>query len=203
MKTLSIWAIALCLAVSGCKKDDETTTNPTPAKPAENPTAKLVETGSYKLVSLDFSSYKGGEYGYVFSANADGKITQLGCQMPETGVYTVSLWDDNAGKLVRQKTVEQTAPAKATLATIDELVVSKDKRYVVTVNLTAGGILKKVYRLDSGTATLITYPKVVGNVLLVAPKYKYAVSTPTYPDGTDQLTNTFIFGIPDFTFIPN
>lgn len=197
--------LAGMLALSGCKKDDGTTTvTPTTTiKPSETPMATLMQTPNYKLTELDFSSYKGGEYGFLFSANTTGKITQLGCVMPETGVYTVTLWDDDLGKIVRQKIVEQSTPGKAILLAIDELAVTKDKRYIVSVNLTANGKLKKTYRLDTGGSTFIQFPKNIGNILIVAPKYKYGVSTPTYPDGTDALTNISLFGLPDFTFIPD
>ncbi len=204
MQIKSIFAICslVIFTMTGCSKNNDDSPNPvTGAKAAESPVASLLATSGYKVSELDFTPEKGGEFGFLFSPNVNGKISQLGCKMPETGVYTVTLWDDNTSKIIRQKTIEQTAPSVAVLVDIEALAVIKDKRYVVSVNLTSGSKIKKTYRLDIAGG-FIQFPKNVGSMLLLAPKSIYKVASPTFPDGGDALTNLSIFGLPDVTFIP-
>jgi hypothetical protein len=186
--TLVFW---LFLTIFSCQKNEAMPIN---TKPAENPMAKILEDKTWiQTLSPVPDTW---ELGYVFSATTNGKITQLGCRLPEPGVYTVSLWELATKKLVRQKAVEQTSPDKFTLANVDELIVEKDKKYVVSVNSTVAGKAKSYFRIANSNANI--FPIVRGSILIQTSVFKSSSSI-VYPDA---LENGRMFGYAEFTYIP-
>lgn len=178
------------LLLNACKKDDAVVT-----KPNESPLAKILEDKTWTQATFSNGPY---ELGYIFSASIKGKITQVGCRMPDLGIYTVSIWDEGTKKLLRQKTVEQSSPEKFTLVNVDELVVEKDVKYVISVNTAIGGIKKSYFQIANTTSNI--FPIVRGNIVI----QKTVVNdgaTPTFPATRSYLDK--IFGYADFTFIPD
>jgi hypothetical protein len=194
MKNLLIPFFALILLTNACKKDEGTA-----VKPSENPVASLLSETDWKLSNYSASQF---ELGYIFSASVAGKITQLGAQMAEPGTYTVSIWEVDTKKLLRQKSVEQTSPSKFSTAPIDELILEKDKKYLVSINSVSGGV-KKGYnglaKVASGTSTI--FPISRGSIVIQKSVYSTS-ATPSYPTVDYSTSNTF-WGFADFTFVPN
>ena len=189
MKKLLIPFFLLGLLLNACKKDDTTA-----LKPSENPMAKILEDKTWTQ-SQAVASW---ELGFIFSPSTKGKIIQLGCRLPEPGVYTVSLWEQSTKKLLRQKAVEQTSPDKFTLTNVDELVVDKDVKYIVSVSSVVGGKAKPYYRIANTNANI--FPIARGSILIQSSTYS-AVATPTFPDGAIELGR--MFGYADITYIPD
>jgi hypothetical protein len=197
MKKLLIPFFLLVVLMNSCKKDETTT----PAvKPSENPVSSLVSDADWAI--SDGSN--GGKYelGYVFSSTAKGKITQVAAQMKDPGIYTVSIWDGDSKALLRQKTIEQTSPNKFSLATVDELVIEKDKKYLVSINNTISNVAKGYNALKkkiSSSATI--FPISRGSIIIQ--KSVYAASATTVFPSVDYSASNAFYGFADITFIPD
>jgi hypothetical protein len=195
MKKLLIPFLFLGLLINACKKDEAGTT----VKPNENPVTSLLTETDWKL-----TAYTGGtfELGYIFSASAAGKITQVGAQMATPGVYTVSIWDADTKALLRQKSIEQTSPSKFSTAAVDPLNIVKDKKYVISINSVIGGVSKGYNGLAKTPASSTTiFPISRGSILIQKSVYA-ASATSVYPATDYSNSNTF-WGFADFTFTPD
>ena len=194
MKKLLIPFLFLGLLLNACKKDDTVA-----VKPSETPVSSLLTETDWKLTGYGASQF---ELGYIFSATVAGKITQLGAQMAEPGVYTVSVWDVDTKALLRQKSVEQTSPSKFSTAAIDALPIVKDKKYLVSINSVVGGV-KKGYNgvaKTTGSSTTI-FPISRGSIVIQKSVYSNSATT-VYPTTDYSGSNTF-WGFADITFIPD
>lgn len=194
MKKLLIPFFLLFVLVNACKKDEIS------IKPSENPVSSLVSDADW--VVSDGSN--GGKYelGYVFSSSTKGKVTQVGAQMKDPGVYTVSIWDGDSKVLLRQKTIEQISPNKFSLALIDDLVIEKDKKYVVSINNTINNVAKGYNALRkklSSSATI--FPISRGSIIIQ--KSVYVSSATTMFPSVDYSSSNAFYGFADITFIPD
>jgi hypothetical protein len=195
MKKLLIPFFLLGLLINACKKDDVAA-----VKPSENPVASLISDADW--VVSDASNGAKYELGYVFSANAKGKVTQVAAQMKDPGIYTVSIWDGDSKGLLRQKAIEQTSPNKFSLASIDELVIEKDKKYVVSINNTISNVAKgynSVKKKVSSSATIFPISK--GSIIIQKSVYSGS-GVPVFP-ATDYSSSNAFYGFADITFIPD
>jgi Domain of unknown function (DUF4082) len=195
MKKLLIPFFLLVVLINACKKDETTTPA---AKPSETPVSTLISESDWKLTAYPASQY---ELGYVFSASSAGKITQLGVQMAAPGVYTVSVWDGDSKTLLRQKAVEQTSPSKFSTAAVDELVLVKDKKYVVSINSVVGGVKKGYNGLAKIGSTTNIFPISRGSIIIQKSVYSSS-AVPVFPS-TDYSTSNTFWGFADITFVPD
>jgi hypothetical protein len=194
MKKLLIPFLFLGLLLNACKKDDTVA-----VKPSENPVASLLTDADWKITTRNNGKY---EVGYVFSATTNGKVTQVAAQMGEPGIYTVSIWDATSKALLRQKSIEQSSPSKFTLATVDELAIEKDKKYLVSINNTINNVAKlySILAKSTGGSTTI-FPISRGSIIIQKSVYSSS-ATSVFPTTDYSETNAF-FGFADITFIPN
>lgn len=190
MKNILIAAFLLgTIGLNSCKDKDK-------PKPAENAitTFLTAENG----ISFQTRSSGPWELGVVFSASAPGKITQLGSKMPDPGTYRVIVWDFNTRAILRQKTIEQTAPDHLTFGDIEALALDANKKYVISINSQSAGTNKKysyAYRTTGGSDFM---PYTNGSILVHNSCYK-SIATATFPDQNDIKYE--LYGLPEFTFI--
>ena len=180
MRTIMIAAVLFGVAsLNSCKDKEE-------AKPAENAITTFLtdENG----ISVGTRSSGPWELGVVFSASAPGRITQLGSKMPEPGTYRVIVWDFDSKEILRQKTVEQTAPDYLTFGSIEALTLTANKKYVISIN--------NQYK-TSGGGDFMPYTK--GSILIHNSCYKL-IATASFPDQTPGVKYE-LYGLPEFTFI--
>lgn len=191
-KHIVLSIIVLLLLMVSCKDDNKTL-------PSENPVSALLKDTS--IVRMGVRTAGPWELGLAFSASLPGKISHVGVRMPDPGSYRVLLWDFNSQTLLRQKTIEQSVPGKLTMAILDEpLILEADKKYVISVNTHSMGVNKKYYwaaRADFGEM----YPIQRGSILIHTALYS-PMSAPTFPT-TEPFSRVEIFGLPDFTFVPD
>ncbi|WP_375445404.1 DUF4082 domain-containing protein [uncultured Fibrella sp.] len=189
----SIALFVLLYSLSGCTKTTET------VKPEETPFTAL--TGSSSLTFSSSANNNAFELGTAFSPSVDGKITKLGCKLTDAGSYRVTLWNFTTKAVLRQVTIEQSTPDKLTLETIDPLAVTKDSRYMVSVNNQSAGANRK-YALYKRVQGGSVYPIVAGNLLLSG-FYLTTGSAAVFP--TTQVTSdqNYLIGLPELVFVPN
>ncbi len=194
MKKLFIPFLFLGLLLNACKKDDSVA-----VKPSENPVASLLKDATWTVSALSTGKF---EVGYIFSASTNGKITQLASQMVDPGTYTVSIWDANTKALLRQKSVEQSSPNKFSAASVDELIIEKDKKYVVSINTTIGTVAKAYNKLNKTTGSPTTiFPITSGSIVIQ--KSVYASSAVSVFPAVDYSTFNAFYGFADVTFVPD
>jgi hypothetical protein len=180
------------VALSGCSKGDS-------AKPSENTITQYLDANAGTLTTGTRSSGP-WELGVVFSATVAGKITQLGAKMPDPGTYRVIVWDFDTQAILRQKTVEQSSPATLTLADVDALDLTPNKKYLISINSQSGGTNKKYhFASKSGGGDWLPFTK--GSILVYNACYSY-LATATFPSQTKDVKYE-LYGFPEFTFIPN
>ena len=165
-------------------------------KPAENALTGFVAAEA----ALTPSTRTSGpwELGVVLSTSATGKLTQLGSKMPEPGSYRITVWDFDTKQVLRQKTVEQSSPDKLTLNDVESLVLTPNKKYVISINSQSGGANRK-YAVASKTGGADFMPFTKGSILVYNTCYK---GTPTalFPDTATNVKSE-LYGYPEFTFI--
>jgi hypothetical protein len=194
MRNTLIVGLLLLLSASlmNCSKTTDT------AKPAENPVTSFLGSTS-AVVSGTFIA---GPYeiGLIFNSLVAGRLTQVGSKMPEPGTYRITVWDNDTRAVLRQKTVEQTAPDKLTLESIESLPLTANKNYVISINSQSAGTNKKyAYAYKTGGGDFMPFSK--GSILILNSVYS-GVSTATFPS-TSGIVKSEFYGYPEFTFIPD
>jgi hypothetical protein len=193
MKKLLIPFFFVGLLLNACKKDDTVA-----VKPSENPVTSFL-SGSSTVVSGVRTSGP-WELGLVFSSSVDGKITQVGSKMPDPGSYRIIIWDNDTKAVLRQKTIEQSAPLTLTMENIEALPLTANKNYVISINSQSGGVNKKYsYAYKTAGGDFMPFSK--GSILILNSCYSL-VSTATFPSTTTNIKSEF-YGFADFTFTPN
>lgn len=181
-------------SLSACSKSEAETEA---VKPAENNIARYVEANASTLESKIRSSGP-WELGVVFSTAAAGKLTQVGTRMPEPGSYRVIIWDFEAKTVLRQKTVEQSTPDQLTLADVDALALTPNKKYVISVNSQSGGANKKYfYAAKTGGGEIMPFTK--GSVLVHSAGYTHSAAA-KFPNEVNEVKSE-LYGYPEFTFV--
>jgi Domain of unknown function (DUF4082) len=189
---LLLVTVACCVS---CKKNKVANT----ASNIETPLKTSVES---KLPADTIYSQNAGsaEFGIKFYASVPGAITKLGCRMPSTGTYTVSLWDFTSGTLIHQTTVTVSDISQFTYTGITPQTITPDKRYAVSVNTTSSGTAKPYFQLYKKPTTGINiYPFISGTLTIEAPLYKSGtvIAFPNYNNASDF---PFLRGVADIQF---
>jgi len=194
MKSLIFSGIMLLLCVAilmGCQKGDD-------AKPAENTLTNFMSAENTIVPGVRTSGP--WELGVVFSSSVAGKLTQVGSKMPEPGTYRVIVWDFDSKQVLRQKSIEQTAPDKLTLDALESLALTANKKYVISINSQSGGTNKKYgYAYKTGGSEFMPFTK--GSILVYNACYR-GTATALFPDATTNV-KAELYGFPEFTFIPD
>jgi hypothetical protein len=192
-KYFFIAVAALALTTSSCKKDDPVVTPPSPeASPIL--TAFLVNTPT----TLTTTGSGGYEYGTKFSVTKNGKITKLGCKMPQAGTYRVTLWDASVTPAVvlAQSSVTQAA-GTLTFNSITAAAVTTGKDYFVSI--WSNGQWYEIRKVGGGN---FTYPITQGSISIKGYSWIGASVADPIKFPTNNATD-YIAGIPDFEFQAN
>ncbi|RYC68302.1 MULTISPECIES: DUF4082 domain-containing protein [Spirosoma] len=193
MKTILTTGLALLMAAGLTNCGDKET-----VKPSEQALTSFMSAESTLTPSVRTSGP--WELGVVFSSTVAGKLTQVGSKMPEPGTYRVIIWDFDTKQSVRQKTVEQTAPDKLTMADIESLALVANKKYIISINSQSGGTNKKygaAYKTGGGEFM----PFTKGSILVYNACYRLTAPA-LFPDAVQNVKSE-LYGYPEFTFIPD
>ncbi|MDR6195595.1 DUF4082 domain-containing protein [Siphonobacter sp. SORGH_AS_0500] len=194
---ITIVGLVLVVLATGCKKGEDAK----PSKPAERPMETFLKRTD--LTTTNFTTGR-WEVGYVFTGNVPGKITEIGCKLPQTGTYVVTVWDVATKTSLRQKSIEISTPEKMVMASIDPLeITDATKKYLISVNTLSGNVNKPYYIIKK-TGGESFMPFTMGNVTILQKQSKSITSTTTesvFP--TDNIATDLFTGVADFTFIPD
>lgn len=166
-------AILLIAGLASCKKDDSeviTNTVNVPAKQIE--TGGINQTfflnGPYTITASGSGAY---EYGTKFAVTQNGKALRLGCKMPASGAYRVTLWDMATSTAIGQATVTQAQNQTMTFASITPVDLTTGKDYLVSIYST--GAWNEVRVTGGGN---IPYPITIGSIILKGYQWRSAPS---------------------------
>lgn len=187
-------ALIAAASLSACSKSEAETEA---VKPTENNIAQFIDANAATIASNTRTSGP-WELGVVFSTAAAGKLTQVGTRMPEPGSYRVSVWDFDTQAVLRQKTVEQSSPNQLTLADVDALSLTPNKKYVISVNSQSGGANKKYFfAAKNGGGEWLPFTK--GSTLVHSACYSKTAPA-KFPSDVSGVKSE-LYGYPEFTFI--
>lgn len=186
---------ALCLV--SCKK--ESVSAPEEASnDIETPLKTAVEAKS-PADSLYAQGNAPANFGFKFKSSMAGTIRKLGCRMPNTGTYTVTLWNLSNGQPMAQALVNVTNGGQFTYAgVLPAVAIDANTSYVISVNNTSGGVAKPYYQMFKKPNTVVNlYPFTKGHITIEAPVYKSGLAN-AMPDYNNASDFPFLRGIADF-----
>lgn len=151
------------------------------------------------LITEIKSEQEGLELGTKFSVIYGGKLTELGCRMPEPGQYRVTLWDFNSKKMLHQVLVDQRVSDDVRMEQIEPITLTADKKYVVSVNTSGEDGPRKFYSTwVYGPAMLM--PTQDAGIVVLEESLVGRSNVPMFSDGA--IHNQYqLFGQPDFTLV--
>lgn len=161
--------------------------------PVESLVETFIRTGPSVLVKTDTASEMPREEGFVFTSSRKGLITGLGVNLPYAGgVYTVSLWEYDTKKLLKQLPVTIAVAgygfAFADLEAKSESVpVEANKKYVVSVFIKENSLHRWPYYYllkSGGNGNAVPFlPFTIGSLTLLNGQV-LSSAEPAFPENT-------------------
>jgi hypothetical protein len=135
------------------------------------------------------------EYGFKFAVSKNGQITRLGCKMPKTGNYRVTLWDMSVATpgVIAQATVVEPSDSTLSFADIVPVSVVMAKDYFISIWSD-----NNWYRVTPPTPGFV-YPITTGSIIIKGYQWSSAPSTPQKFPLTPEVT--YVAGVPDLEFV--
>lgn len=170
------------IAATSCKKED-----------VETPIEKgafyqAIDASVFNVTATGSGNYN---YGLVFSVAKNGKVSELGCNMPDAGTYKLTLWDSSANRtILAQADVTVVAGGKA-YTSITPQSLSTGKVYLLTIQSSG-----RWYYVTPKIGSVISYPITKGNISLLGYQW-IGTSSAAFPTNKDA---SYIAGLVDLTF---
>ncbi len=190
MKKLTLFIVICIGLLIGCTKETG------PATKTENP-AKATISNNLVVDSAFSISSPSYEFGNKFYVSKNGKITKLGCRMPQIGSYRVSLWDFATTNLITATTISVTDTAQFKYNEISPVDIVANTRYVISINNNVGGIAKQIFVFNKKPGLLDIYPFTTGSITYETLQVKLSASS-IFPDIVGNLK--IFAGVPDLQF---
>ncbi len=187
MKKVSSILVCLIILLSSCSDDEK------------GSRAKYLFS-QYLVDEINIAEYtydeteSSFELGWVFDSSVGGKVTELGGMFPESGTYTVTLWDADTEAILAQTSVNATA-GKRSMKKIDAVTIEPDKTYVVSYNTFSS----RDYYWLSPEVTI--YPLELDGLTVYGEVETGTGSATSEFPGID--TNNTIVGVPEIGFVKN
>lgn len=157
-KSLMIICLVATVFSVSCSKGDEEQTPAPIVYAEENPLNKYHELAGFTTTS-NFINSGNYEFGLAFSPNVKGKINSLFVTLPETNANVrVTIWDYDAKTVLRTETVNVSTANTAVTKSISEMILDKDKKYLITMNT------NDWYKRSKADNSNATYPITAGNI---------------------------------------
>lgn len=189
IKIFSIVAVFATLLFASCKKEE--TEKPT-EKPIEEALASAFEIGIFGSRNLPNFNYT-----IKFRSTKEGRITQLGAKLSK-GTYNMAVIDSSSSSVLKLATVTITDSTKFTYTDIDDIEITANRSYFISINVPTGSSALYYYLPDN------ELPITVGNFSYLECTYK-TVSTTNAADifGDFGYYSNAFHGIPGFLFVEN
>ena len=160
MKTIRIIFTILVTAVlaASCSSDDDK--DNTPKFNTENPLATYYTATGFTTVS-NFVNSGDYEFGLVFTPTVKGKIKAITLKLPAANPsIRVTIWDFASKAVLRSETINVATADVQVSKEISELVLDKDKKYLISMNS------NDWYKKSKADNSNVVYPIVAGNITI-------------------------------------
>ncbi len=172
MKTIKILSGALLaiLAIS-CSSDDSKSGS---SYPVENPLESYYTQTGF-TTSSNFINSGSYEFGLAFSPNVKGVMKAITVKLPDANpALRVTIWDYTTKEVIKTETVNVASANTLVSHPISDLVLEKDKKYMITMNS------NDWYKRNKADNTNATYPVTAGNIKFL--EYRWlSGTTQTFP----------------------
>lgn len=194
LKSVTVYGLFFSVLVlsggffASCSKDDD----------SPEPVSQVAPINNIFFIDYPFSFKSTGsgyyEYGFTFKVAKKGKVTKLGCRMPEDGNYRVALWDSTSKSYMVEKTITAKG-SELKLESITPMPLQAGTTYLITIYSNLAW-----YQFNKLDGSTIKYPLVKGNISLSGYYWKSssAGAAPVFPTNKD---NTYAAGLPDMEFV--
>lgn len=156
MKTIKILSGALLaiLAIS-CSSDDSKSGS---SYPVENPLESYYTQTGF-TTTTNFINSGSYEFGLAFSPNVKGVMKAITVKLPDANpALRVTIWDYTTKEVLKTETVNVASANTLVSHPITDLVLEKDKKYMITMNS------NDWYKRNKADNTNVTYPIAAGNI---------------------------------------
>lgn len=177
-KTIFTIILTAALAIS-CSSDDK---DKTPTYDTENPLAAYYTATGFSTVS-NFINSGDYEFGLAFTPTVKGKIKAITPKLPATNPSVrVTIWDYTSKAVLRSETLNVATADVEVKKEISELILDKDKKYLITMNS------NDWYKKNKADLTNATYPVTAGNIKIE--EYRWISGTAqTFPTNVSSNYN--------------
>lgn len=158
MKTLKNLFTLLSIAffAISCSSNDDN--DNTPKFETENPLADFYTQTGF-TTSTNFIDSGDYEFGLVFTPTVKGKMKAITLKLPAANPSVrVTIWDYSAKSVLRSETVNVATADVQVSKEISELLLDKDKKYMITMNS------NDWYKKNKADNTSTTYPITAGHI---------------------------------------
>lgn len=183
-----LWISILVVVTIGCNKSEISQVK------IEIPVQTLLNKKF--LDSIQVSNDTTYEIGYQFRSSKPGRITKIGCFVPQNLPYRVSLWDNATQDILVSTTVQVTDSTKFTYKDIAPIKIEANRSYIITVNNYIFGTTKKYFVLYKKPSNQFNLPINIGTITILRNLYAFCNATTCFP--TIQNGSFYLTGVPDF-----
>lgn len=189
-----IWIIGIAVLISSCSKDPEINkvlnSNARLVQPI-----KYIEEHSNKIDTL--VNFYGGvhELGLRFRSDQAGIIHEVGLKTPNSGKFTVTIWDMESQEILRTILVN-TVSDQFIYQTIPSLAIDANKEYVISFNTFHAGEGQRFYQARKKSGERL-YPFSAYGIHFLDFRYRSGSET-KFPIGVGDLEQDLIPGLLDF-----
>lgn len=170
LKTLFTLLSIAFFAVSCSSNDDDNT----PKFKTENPLAEFYTQTGF-TASTNFIDAGDYEFGLVFTPAVKGKIKAITLKLPAANPSVrVTIWDYTTKSVLRSETVNVATADVQVSKEISELLLDKDKKYMITMNS------NDWYKKNKADNSSVTYPFTAGNIRYEEYRWGFGVEQ-TFP----------------------
>lgn len=155
-----------------------------------------LENGTFKVLNASHTVYQ--VFGFSFSVAFAGSIKELGISVPETGTYTVRVYDAEIGKddILTEKEISVTN-ADWTYVAIDPLAINPDLTYIAAVYFKSKPEEQETlfHHIPD-----FKYPSTHGDVTIEAYAINSEIEQMVKPEAKNSESFTIFNGLVDFCF---
>ena len=143
----------IAIMIFSCSRDES------PLAEDESPFFSFFDLNNIQIDTTETATNQ-WEYGFVFSPVRNGKIDALGLKLPQTGTFTVRLWDLSGANpvLIQEELVASDTKHQPNFLSIQDVAVEKDKKYGITI------LASSFYRIYKKDGSNFDFPLTVKNI---------------------------------------
>lgn len=181
---------------------------PTPAPSPQYVISRFLNFNKDKVsVNAYFWATPGYQAGFKFHSTVKGKITKLGCRMPQAGNYSIRLWDPVTKHVITGRIVQQTTGGVAAYtAVIPYIFIEANKQYAIDIEVKPNLYYYTILQKSSVADNIM--PSKTGSISVDHGFFRYMNPSVGDPDhdvdimysGDKNISYQHLYGYPEVVF---